>query len=299
MLVVDYKAGQLANRLFQFSYFIANSIEYNYKLVNPYFEEYRHLFPCVANNSYPAGNISTNFSNNKTVAVIIKNAIRIARRFSKKNDNTFMNCVFHNIRQTNDTIHKEFDMNDPSFTKKVKHKIVFAKGWYYRDIVNLEKHATLIRKIFTPGKDDIKKVTKIISYARKNNKLAIAVHLRKGDYKNFFEGRWYYEDELYLAKMKSLEELLKLKGKQAVFIMCSNEKICPDHFSGLDIITGEHEPVTDLYCMASCDYIIGPPSTFTMWASYYGSVPLLILKNKMQQVRLNDFSVMKGIEGFY
>lgn len=299
MLVVDYKAGQLANRLFHFSYFIANSVEYNYRLVNPYFKEYRHLFPCVASNSYPGGNISTDFSGNKTSAVIIQNAIRIARKFAKRYDNTFMRCVFHNIRQTNDTVHSEFDMNDPSFIKMVKHKIVFAKGWYYRDTVNLNKHADLIRKIFTLRKEDAEKVNEITGRAKENNKIVVAVHLRKGDYKNFFEGRWYYEDDIYFAKMKSLKGLLQAFGKETVFIICSNERVCRDHFKDLNIIVSEHEPVIDLYAMASCDYIIGPPSTFTMWASYYGNVPLLILKNKMQQVLLNDFRIMKGIEGFF
>jgi hypothetical protein len=32
--------------------------------------------------------------------------------------------------------------------------------------------------------------------------------------------------------------------------------------------------VEDLYSLARCDYLLGPPSTFSLWASFYGNVPL-------------------------
>jgi hypothetical protein len=33
--------------------------------------------------------------------------------------------------------------------------------------------------------------------------------------------------------------------------------------------------VEDLYAFAGCDLLVGPPSTFTAWAAFYGEVPLL------------------------
>jgi len=29
-----------------------------------------------------------------------------------------------------------------------------------------------------------------------------------------------------------------------------------------------------IFSFAKCDYIVGPPSTFTSWASFYGDVPV-------------------------
>jgi len=38
-----------------------------------------------------------------------------------------------------------------------------------------------------------------------------------------------------------------------------------------------------------CDYLIGPPSTFTLWASYVGKVKYFHLKNKSGEIAIDDF----------
>jgi hypothetical protein len=35
-----------------------------------------------------------------------------------------------------------------------------------------------------------------------------------------------------------------------------------------------------MYVLAACDLILGPPSTFSIWASYYGQVPLMQLDSR-------------------
>ena len=44
--------------------------------------------------------------------------------------------------------------------------------------------------------------------------------------------------------------------------------------------------------MSLADYIMGVPSTFSMWASFYGKVPLRILQYKDEKVQLNQFSAI-------
>jgi hypothetical protein len=41
--------------------------------------------------------------------------------------------------------------------------------------------------------------------------------------------------------------------------------------------------------MSLCDAIIGPPSTFSQWASFMGRVPRLQIKSRDQVVREEDF----------
>ena len=41
--------------------------------------------------------------------------------------------------------------------------------------------------------------------------------------------------------------------------------------------------------MSMCDYLIGPPSTFTSWASFIGNVPTYHIKNKYKKIELSDF----------
>lgn len=47
--------------------------------------------------------------------------------------------------------------------------------------------------------------------------------------------------------------------------------------------------IEDMYSLAECDYIIGPPSTYTMWASFYGEVPLYMVDNPSLKPVLSDF----------
>lgn len=44
-----------------------------------------------------------------------------------------------------------------------------------------------------------------------------------------------------------------------------------------------------MYLLARCDYIIDPPSTYTMWASFYGNVPLYMITDPTQSILLDSF----------
>ena len=47
---------------------------------------------------------------------------------------------------------------------------------------------------------------------------------------------------------------------------------------------GPGSVVGDLYALARCDYIMGPPSTYTQWASFYGNHPMLSLDSGDQRI---------------
>lgn len=42
--------------------------------------------------------------------------------------------------------------------------------------------------------------------------------------------------------------------------------------------------------MSKCDYLNGPPSTFTLWASYMGRVKYYQIKDNTGNIYINDFS---------
>jgi hypothetical protein len=43
--------------------------------------------------------------------------------------------------------------------------------------------------------------------------------------------------------------------------------------------------------LAKCDYIFGPLSTFSMWASFYGNHPMLSLDRGNQRIERDHFQV--------
>ena len=49
--------------------------------------------------------------------------------------------------------------------------------------------------------------------------------------------------------------------------------------------------INDLYAFSKCDYIIGVVSTFTLWASFFGNVPLCSINKIDQEININSFKI--------
>jgi hypothetical protein len=62
----------------------------------------------------------------------------------------------------------------------------------------------------------------------------------------------------------------------------------------MEYLAGTGHLIEDLYSLAQCDFLAGPPSTFTLWASFYGKVPLYMAKDIHKVPSLSDFQIAKG-----
>jgi hypothetical protein len=125
-----------------------------------------------------------------------------------------------------------------------------------------------------------------------NSDILIGVHIRRGDYKNFENGRYYYENKIFINNMLKLKDLFP--DKKLTFLICSNEKINLNEFKNLNVHLGTGHFIEDLYSLARCNYIIGPPSTYSMWASFYGQVPLFQMKEREEAINLNSFKIISS-----
>ncbi|GAC1589984.1 MAG: hypothetical protein NVS3B25_08050 [Hymenobacter sp.] len=77
-------------------------------------------------------------------------------------------------------------------------------------------------------------------------------------------------------------------------MLCSNEPIPAADFDDFDTGRATNHYVEDLYAMAGCDYLIGPLSTYSMWASFYGRVPICHLHRPSHSIHsLDDFEVFE------
>ena len=92
--------------------------------------------------------------------------------------------------------------------------------------------------------------------------------------------------------MEILEQQLTREGKSVTFLLCSNEPLKEANFKHFSIQKGPGDMIGDLYSLASCDYIIGPPSTYSMWASFYGRKKLLHIRREKQNMEPGSFHVL-------
>lgn len=280
MVVMQNKAGQLANRLFAFSHFIGNAVEYRYKLINPTFDEYGHLFPAVARNDFGGADISVHFR----PRISFKAFESSTRRFLKR----LPRSPWHRwYRLDGDDV--EFDLRAPDFIESARSKLVFTTGWQFRDTASLFKHRPLIRACFTPAPDVVAKVEACRREALGGADMLVGVHIRRGDYAQWQQGRYLYELDDYARLMGSVAAGFRQEGRRVAFLLCSNENLAPAAFDGLPVHLAPGHPVKDLYALASCDAVMGPPSTYSLWAAYYGGAELCHIQDVQAPVTPSDF----------
>ena len=95
----------------------------------------------------------------------------------------------------------------------------------------------------------------------------VGVHIRRGDYKEWFDGKYYYEDTIYekwIGQVSELYHNMNLK-----FIIFSSDQCS---IAGPNIVISHNSWYVDQFLLGMTDSSFGPPSTFRRWASYiYGN----------------------------
>jgi hypothetical protein len=264
-------------------------------LYNPNFTEYESYFPHIIHNDFLGNPIKTRFTNIKLVNKVISLYLSILKSLCEKYNKRILNYEILNIEQY-DADERKYNLTSLEFVRKAKEGNIFVQGWNYRDHDNFIKHSDAIRKIFTPDQYHIDNVSSFIKSARKCVDRLVGVHIRKGDYDKFFGGAYYYDWEDYVVYIRQIthhEPACNIR-----FLLCSNESIPLEYFKGLNVIVSEGDSIQDILVLSRCDYIIGPPSTFSMWASFYGEAPLIILENRKAQINLKYASQIVSIDHF-
>jgi hypothetical protein len=119
--------------------------------------------------------------------------------------------------------------------------------------------------------------------------IVVGIHIRQGDYEQWRGGQFYLTTQEYVQLMWTFVE--QFPGKKVGFLVCSNEEQEERFFDGLTYANGPGHPVSDLYSLSRCDYIIGPLSTFSQWASFYGKVPLCHIEKGQGMITPAEFRI--------
>ncbi|TWT53732.1 Glycosyl transferase family 11 [Rubripirellula amarantea] len=177
---------------------------------------------------------------------------------------------FHVVRLVDED---ECDLTSDSFAAMAQSKRpTLVAGWRFLAGPWLTKHADIIRKHFRITPPHESNVESLMAGIRRNSQTVIGIHIRQGDYATFRDGMYYYSVADYVAAMRRVQN--ELRGQAVSFLVCGNSDLHRNDFSGLDVHFGTGHMVEDMYAFAKCDQLIGPPSSFTGWASFYGDVPL-------------------------
>ncbi|GAA3926433.1 hypothetical protein [Hymenobacter algoricola] len=290
MVIVTKRTGQLGNRLFLFAHFVANAAEYKYALANPSFRAYAPYFEATATQDFGGLPIRLQVFRRARLDYVFR-LVQHSRLFRVLQQ--ALRLLPRRLAASAliaDEDGPDFDLNRPDYLAPARQGLVLAHGWMFRDKTHLRQHAPLIRRLFAPVAVHRHAVAQLLAQCRHSCDVLIGVHIRRGDYATFAGGAFYYNNAAYAARMREVQAQFAA-GTRVAFLLCSNETLDEADFAGLQLHRATGHFVEDLYALASCDYVLGPPSSYSMWASFYGAVPLCHLHRPDQSVTLADFRV--------
>jgi hypothetical protein len=190
-----------------------------------------------------------------------------------------------------------FDCNSPAFRQAITNaRVVFLRGWSYRNYSGLKLHAGEIRSHLRPRKEILSACQQLIGRFREGFDVIVGVHIRQGDYRSAWGGGLFYETERYAQWMRQLAP--QFPGRRVAFFIASNEVQRPELFAGLAChqlpgagVPADETLAYDMTMLSLCDYILAPPSTFSGWASFSNEVPLYFIQGRDDQVDVAKFRV--------
>lgn len=283
LVILAYKTGQLGNRLFHYAHWLANAWEYGYTLYNPSFDEYGMYFSRESMYEREKGPLSLWWIR-QVILLLARVVFKCMAVCGKKTaGNAWIR--FYRLRED-----EECDLRDAAFIRlREGTKCFVVQGWLYRDPISLRIHGDRVRDFFRILPMYEQRVAALMEKIRAaEDQVIIGLHLRRGDYKNFLGGIYYYTNEAYWEVMGKVETYFL--GKKIRWLLCSNEPVDAEVFSSFDIVLGNGQIVEDMYAFAACDYLVGPPSTYTGWAAFYGKKPLYYIEKRSGEIQFEEIN---------
>lgn len=156
--------------------------------------------------------------------------------------------------------------------KKLMKGLSFLDCWPVKDFELLYMHQEAIRKTIRPKKEYWDAAEKIMTEQRSYGVPIVGIHIRRTDYKEWLDGKYYYDVSTYVRYMRKISELMD--GK-VVFAVCSDEEMARGDFEVpcCNLYISRNPFMVDYSLLAQCDYTLGPPSTFRMTSSFLGNTP--------------------------
>ena len=107
--------------------------------------------------------------------------------------------------------------------------------------------------------------------------IKLGLHIRRGDYRTWHNGKYFFGDDVYAAYVNRFASLHP--GMRITVYVCGNDPALnkayyTEHLPGIDVRFPQGNPGEDLCLLSQCDWLIGPPSTFTLVAAMYRDIPL-------------------------
>jgi hypothetical protein len=292
VVVIGSPIGRLANRLLLFAHVAASAAEHGFLVVNPHFGPYAHYFPATAREvvlRYPEG---------RRVWVAPR---RPLRRVFRRAALAGVGALEHAQRLGLDTgvirINRQetLDLGGDAFLAALsRHRLLVLRDWFFRTPALVERHRDELRRFFAPHPQFAARADAAVAAARGGrDRLVVGVHVRQGDYRIYKDGRFFFTHAEYRGLLERTQAAFP--ERELTFLLSSDERIPLDAFAGLDVHVAPGHELADMLALAGCDLVLGPPSTFSRWASFWGATPLALVSEAAASIAADDFRPRLGL----
>ena len=273
-LVVQKDYGQLGNRLHTHANALAFAIEHDLNFLNLSFTEQAKGFSrhngLAADRHLPQAFLLRLLLSLPKVLPLLQRLSLSDRHLAKLG-----NRLRVIARHDDETLEEQDLLN--ALVHSPSSRIILIRSWDLNCRQTLEKQASEIRRRLSPRQETQKAVADILG-SMPTHDMLVGLHARRGDYATWLDGRHYHSWEQYAEWLHQTHRLLLQHGHKPAYLLCSDESPPEGVFSPLPIVIGQRDPMTDLYVLASSRLLLGPPSSFGSWASFYGEIPQLVLQ---------------------
>jgi hypothetical protein len=117
----------------------------------------------------------------------------------------------------------------------------------------------------------------------------VGMHIRRGDYRTFADGAWYFDNAVYTRVMHELKSSFRGPGEVG-FLLVSDEALGISDFSPLEpLYFGKSDPGLDQALLSMCHAIVGAESTFNAWPAFLHKIPRAVIANSSTHIGWEDF----------
>lgn len=172
------------------------------------------------------------------------------------------------------------------------HKNVIIEGWGVRYYDLFLKYKQDILELFDFKEEIHHKINNLLLETSDDDTVKIGVHIRRGDYQTFFNGIYFFYDYAFLHYIKQIMALFP--GRRFSVYICGNDPALNQQYyinalPEAKIVFPNGNAGEDLCILSECDYIIGPPSSYSLVATMYGKAKLHWMISDNGHITLEDF----------
>ena len=241
MIIINDKPGQLCNRLWAYSFFIAYAQKHFLKIYIPNFREYQK---CFENLNVLQGVYFNVIRKPKILDIVTFEAYRILSKVLRIISRLVDMKAFSIYIDYKHWTQEQWQF--PIIEKKTG--LFFLGSWFHiKDIPALLENKRQIVKLLEPAKRYRERVDRLFSDTHKRYDIIVGVHFRRNEYREFDGGAYFFDDDVYRRYIQMMRNLFSRNS--VCYFLASDKPILQSAYYGYEAVCLQNQLLWKTYTL--------------------------------------------------